>query len=379
MEQLELPISPIAAAGRRTYLADPNFKVGEQLRKVAFKIIAVRPNFNIRTVFDETELIELADNIEANGLLDPLKGDLYEGKFWLTDGERRFRAIQILMKRSKENKERFEYVEVRPNDSYTTERQRLIYMLTSGANKTAYRPIEIARGVARLKNTKDNPNDPPLTNEAIGKIMGKSRQWVDMMLKLATQPDDVQEKVEAGELKATNVVASTRKKSVKDLIEKPADEEKPPLRQTSIWEGNEEPLDDEATDAARDQQEDEDDDERELQGAIGEFVNTIQVPEKTDLKTEMTAGIAAKGTQPTTKDREIGGGGGSDMMGKIDLKEISDEEQILKNMRRNIVKLEGMAKGLNDQARGDFDLTMSYLLKDLTTIEEFFSSKKNRF
>jgi ParB family chromosome partitioning protein len=67
---------------------------GAQLDQIALSTIVVRDQ--VRTKFNDESLRELADNIKANGLIQPLVIHRENDKFVLICGERRFRAMQLI-------------------------------------------------------------------------------------------------------------------------------------------------------------------------------------------------------------------------------------------------------------------------------------------
>ena len=64
---------------------------GAKLQEVALKSIVVKDQ--VRTKFNESSIRELAANIEANGLIQPLVVHREKNKFVLICGERRYRAM----------------------------------------------------------------------------------------------------------------------------------------------------------------------------------------------------------------------------------------------------------------------------------------------
>lgn len=57
----------------------------------------IAPGNNDRTIFNATELQALADNIAANGLLQPIMiRPVADGRYEIILGERRFRAMSLL-------------------------------------------------------------------------------------------------------------------------------------------------------------------------------------------------------------------------------------------------------------------------------------------
>ena len=67
---------------------------GAKLQEVALKSIVVKDQ--VRTKFNESSIRELAANIEANGLIQPLVVHREKNKFVLICGERRYRAMSSI-------------------------------------------------------------------------------------------------------------------------------------------------------------------------------------------------------------------------------------------------------------------------------------------
>jgi len=67
---------------------------GAKLQEVALKTIVVKDQ--VRTKFNESSIRELAANIEANGLIQPLVVHREKNKFVLICGERRYRAMSSI-------------------------------------------------------------------------------------------------------------------------------------------------------------------------------------------------------------------------------------------------------------------------------------------
>src|SRR6478609_3455125 len=67
---------------------------GAQLANIFLKDIEVRDQ--VRTKFNDDSLRELADNIQVNGLIQPLVLHREGNKFVLICGERRFRAMTLI-------------------------------------------------------------------------------------------------------------------------------------------------------------------------------------------------------------------------------------------------------------------------------------------
>lgn len=217
--QLPLPYPELGKVANRTQMRGAGVQ-GDQTFYISVSIIKIRPGFNIRTKpvwmtdeewHQELDIESLALDIASNGQLDPLLGDLVvqeneEMVFYLTDGYRRYLAILWLLENchtTHKNKKPMDQVEVRRFSVGTTDKQRELYMLASGKKK-AYNKMQMARGLKRLKDLHK------MTNQEIADQLGYSRQWVDNMVQLCNLPQDQQDAIERGELKATNALGKTK-------------------------------------------------------------------------------------------------------------------------------------------------------------------------
>ena len=267
--------------------------------KVPFSSIKIVSDWNPRTSFDGIE--ELALDIQTNGQLEPLHGDLSKDgtEFYLRDGERRYRAISLLVKNGIE----FEQVEVVPYSTKMLESDKFIANLASD-KKSKYPPIDMANAVLKLKEHYN------LSNEEIGTKMGYSRQWVDNMVRLAKGPEEIKEQVSSGELNAT--------KAVKQIAErtKPSDEMSGLIKPASHQSGD-----------------------SRLTG-IGDDIM----------------------------------GGGNDALGiKTETETIADQ------FYKNLAKIEGFGKGLNEQAQGDLNHVLNFLRSLVETVTAPILAAKNSF
>ena len=75
-------------------LTDERLLKGAQLSEIYLKDIRVKEQ--VRTKFNDASLKELADNIQVNGLIQPLVLHLKEDVYTLICGERRFRAMSLI-------------------------------------------------------------------------------------------------------------------------------------------------------------------------------------------------------------------------------------------------------------------------------------------
>lgn len=234
---LELPYATITETASRDTIRDlaknKEAAYGRQTYFIKYDIIRWRPGikkgapgFNGRIKppgmseedwEKELDIETLALDMLKNGHIDPLKGDLSKDGdiFWLTDGERRFRAIGWLLRNAYAdyaNLKPINMVEVLLNPKDTTEEQRLLLMLSSN-NKKNYNPIELGHMFLRLKH------DFGYSHDKIHQKQGISRQTVDNYVNLAEEPELIQLAIISGKFTATAALAliNAEKVAVKRL------------------------------------------------------------------------------------------------------------------------------------------------------------------
>jgi ParB family chromosome partitioning protein len=142
--------------------------------------------FQPRRHFDEEALRELADSIRERGILEPLlvrplknEKDSYE----IIAGERRWRASQIAGLHD---------VPVLVRD--LTDREAMEFGIIENVQREDLSPIEEGEGYKRLIEEFGH------TQDALGKIVGKSRPHITNMLRLLSLPDEVKQMIADGSL-----------------------------------------------------------------------------------------------------------------------------------------------------------------------------------
>lgn len=188
-EPVEIPeINKSMIANRKSERAATSFADG--LRMIPFDSIRVRSGFNLRDEEDfvPEELESLANSIEAEDLNDPLEVDLLsDGTAIVTDGERRFRSIGILRKRSKVLHKRFESVKCLLNAKEMTDTDRLVSMLTTQSSRP-FTQMQEAEGYRRLRS--GYLGSAPMAVTVIAVRVGKSVAHVESRLILADAPEE---------------------------------------------------------------------------------------------------------------------------------------------------------------------------------------------
>jgi ParB family chromosome partitioning protein len=155
----------------------------EALHELAVELIRPNPR-QPRKRFDEESVRGLADSIKAHGLLQPLlvrplAGSGYE----LIAGERRWRAAKLA------GLERVPAI-VRAS----ADRERLELALVENMAREDLNAVEAAEACAALVD------ELGLTQEEVGRRVGKSRVAITNLIRLLDLPDDVLRSIAAAEL-----------------------------------------------------------------------------------------------------------------------------------------------------------------------------------
>jgi ParB family chromosome partitioning protein len=139
--------------------------------------------FQARTHFDETKLDELAQSIQAQGLLQPIcvrpLGDVYE----IIAGERRFRACQKLAK-----------VDVPVMIHQVDDKSAMALGLLENLQREDLNPIEQAKGIARLLQ------EFSLTHQELAQLLGASRAQITNHLRLLQLEPEIQQMLIVGQI-----------------------------------------------------------------------------------------------------------------------------------------------------------------------------------
>ena len=171
--------------GLSALLGDANEGDGSRggVREIDVSAIAPNPQ-QPRRHFAEEAIAELAESIERRGVLQPiLVRDLGGGKYELVAGERRWRAAQ---------RARLHRIPalVREFDESTTAEVALIENVQRENLNALEEADAYAQLIERFAHTQD----------AVAKLVGKSRSYVTNLLRLRDLPELVRDMVRAGEL-----------------------------------------------------------------------------------------------------------------------------------------------------------------------------------
>lgn len=145
-------------------------------RIATVSISKIAPNpLQPRTVFDSTRLQELANSIQANGVIQPILVRRKDGDYQLIAGERRLRAAKLAG---------LDEIPAVIQD-YADERV-LEIALIENIQREDLNPIETAQALDRLSREMN------LSHEEIASRTGKDRTTITNMIRLLRLPADVQ-------------------------------------------------------------------------------------------------------------------------------------------------------------------------------------------
>ena len=136
-----------------------------------------------RYYFNNDELRDLADSIQAHGIIQPLVVRKQGANFQLVAGERRLKAAKILG-----------LSEVPVWIQEVADNERLEIALIENIQREDLNPIEAARAFDRLGR------DLNLSQEEVGRRTGKDRVTIANLIRLLRLPREVQMMVEEGRL-----------------------------------------------------------------------------------------------------------------------------------------------------------------------------------
>jgi len=161
-----------------------------------------------RRLFDAAAIEELTESVRERGILQPiLVRPCGDGRYEIVAGERRWRAAQAVPLHDVP-------VMIRVLDDASAFEIALI----ENIQRADLNPIEEAEGLARLIR------DFGHTQEALGKIVGKSRSHVANLLRLLDLPADVRAHLESGALSMGHARALAASPDALALAQRAVDE-----------------------------------------------------------------------------------------------------------------------------------------------------------
>ena len=167
--------------------AKPDQKSSEKtaLNNVSISDLARNP-YQPRMNFSEEKLVELANSIKKNGIIQPIAVRLSKSgsqKYEIVAGERRWLAAQ-----------RAGLHEIPVTILDLSDVESLEVAIVENIQRDDLNPIEEARGYKRLND------EFKYDHESISKLMSKSRSHISNTLRLLTLPSDVIAMLEEGTL-----------------------------------------------------------------------------------------------------------------------------------------------------------------------------------
>ncbi len=149
------------------------------LKELAVSALSPNP-YQPRRVFDPAQLKELADSIEASGLLQPVVvRPAANGRYDLIAGERRWRAVQQLG-----------WARIPAVVKEVDDRALLTLALIENLQRDDLSPMDAARGYQRLIQ------EFTVAQHEVARLVGKDRSSVSNTLRLLRLPEEIQEQVQ---------------------------------------------------------------------------------------------------------------------------------------------------------------------------------------
>ena len=181
------------------------------LHHVPFSLLRLKEdgNFNIRKDYGDIE--ELAANILENGVRMPMRGTKVKEDgievFYITDGHRRFKALQWLHQEGHKDI----VAPFRLEEKFTNDEQRTIDMFLTNEGKPLT-PLEQAIGVHRLHTIYG------YKTSMIAKKLSKSEMYIGKLLKLNSLPEKAKQLIVKGIITATEMMDLQKEGKVDEFM-----------------------------------------------------------------------------------------------------------------------------------------------------------------
>lgn len=172
--------------GLSALIADATVESGSASTQEELDINLIKPNPNQpRKDFDEKELLDLAESIKNEGLLQPVIVRPLDGEYQIVAGERRWQASK------KVNLEKIPVKIVEMDDE-----RALRVALIENLQRSDLNAIEEARGYKELMKAGN------LTQGQLAEAISKSRSAIANTLRLLDLPEQIQQYIYDGDLTA---------------------------------------------------------------------------------------------------------------------------------------------------------------------------------
>ena len=158
---------------------------GQTVKKKKINLDLIDPNpYQPRTEFNEDELVELAETIEQQGLIQPITVRKFNGRYQIVSGERRTRAAKLAGWTTIDA-----YVHELLSDKKMAE-----WSLIENIQRVDLNAIEVAKSYEKLLENYG------YTHDDLAKSVGKSRSAITNSLRLLKLPEQVQAWICEGKL-----------------------------------------------------------------------------------------------------------------------------------------------------------------------------------
>ena len=154
-----------------------------QVKKINLDLIDPNP-YQPRTEFNEEELVELAETIEQQGLIQPITVRKFNGRYQIVSGERRTRAARLAGWTTIDA-----YVHELLSDKKMAE-----WSLIENIQRVDLNAIEVAKSYEKLIENYG------YTHDDLAKSVGKSRSAVTNALRLLKLPEQVKAWISEGKI-----------------------------------------------------------------------------------------------------------------------------------------------------------------------------------
>lgn len=170
--------------------------------------LEVQDGFNVR--FDYGNIEELAESIDIHGVRNPIRAskNTDTGMYVLTDGHRRFKAIQLLVSQGRANGL---LIPTLPDGKGTSEESRTLAMITHNEGKRL-NLLEEATVYKRLIDF--GYSQAEIAREAV-----KSETHISNCLLLMSAPKSLKDKIMEGKISASLVIENLKNKTATEVAE----------------------------------------------------------------------------------------------------------------------------------------------------------------
>lgn len=160
-----------------------------------------RNPYQPRTVFDEDKILELAESIEKNGLLQPIILKKTISGYYVVAGERRLKAFEKLGK-----------TKIPSIVKKFSDEEMMVFAILENLQREDLSVLEEAISYRQLMDSLK------LTQEELAKKLGKSRPYVANILRLLKLPQEVKDMLENNLISAGHAKALLGLKTEKEII-----------------------------------------------------------------------------------------------------------------------------------------------------------------